>query len=161
MNQIRRSLAVGSGIFLVLLVVRTGLAGDPLVDVTRKIAAEATTNGKAYANLRELTTVGPRLSGSEGAAKGIEWAKRKLESYGFDHVALQPVMVPHWTRGDVEQASVTSTPHPIDLKVTALGPASALRKRASKPAWWRCKVSTRSKNSGRRSAARSCFTTVR
>ncbi|HET6323496.1 MAG TPA: M20/M25/M40 family metallo-hydrolase, partial [Planctomycetaceae bacterium] len=123
MNQIRRWLAIGSGIFLALVVSRPGLAGDPLVDVTRKIAAEATTNGKAYANLRELTTVGPRLSGSEGAAKGIEWAKRKLESYGFDHVALQPVMVPHWTRGDVEQASVTSTPHPIDLKVTALGPS--------------------------------------
>jgi len=97
--------------------------GDPLLDVARKIAAETSANGQAYANLRELTTIGPRLSGSEGAAKAIDWAKRKMESYGFDRVILQPAMVPHWTRGDVEQATVTSTPKPVALKITALGPS--------------------------------------
>jgi Zn-dependent M28 family amino/carboxypeptidase len=30
-------------------------------------------------------------------------------------------MVPHWTRGNVERATVTSTPQPISLAVTALG----------------------------------------
>jgi hypothetical protein len=93
------------------------------MDVSRKIAAEATVNGKAYANLRELTTIGPRLSGSEGAAKAIEWAKRKLESYGLDRVVLQPAMVPHWTRGNLEQAAATSGARSIPLKVTALGPS--------------------------------------
>src|SRR5260370_38535527 len=44
-----------------------------------------------------------------------------MESYGFERVILQPVMVPHWTRGDVERATVTSTPQPISLKVAALG----------------------------------------
>ncbi len=44
-----------------------------------------------------------------------------MESYGFDNVKLQPVMVPHWTRGDVEQATVTSTPKPIALKIIGLG----------------------------------------
>ncbi len=96
---------------------------DPLLDVARKIAAETSANGQAYANLRELTTIGPRLSGSEGAAKAIDWAKRKMESYGFDHVILQPTTVPHWTRGDVEQATVTSTPKPVALKIAALGPS--------------------------------------
>ena len=46
-----------------------------------------------------------------------------MESYGFDRVILQPAMVPHWTRGDVEQATVTSTPKPVALKITALGPS--------------------------------------
>jgi hypothetical protein len=96
-------------------------AGDPLTEVTRKIAAEVTTNGKAYDDLRELTTIGPRLSGSPGAAKAVEWAKRKLESDGFEHVVLQPTMVPHWTRGDIEQATVTSAYRPVALKVAALG----------------------------------------
>ncbi len=124
MNPTRLSLAVRSGGFIVLAVLAArASADDPLVDVTRKIAAETTTNGKAYANLRELTTIGPRLSGSEGAAKAVEWGKRKLESCGCDRVVLQPAMVPHWTRGDVEQAAVTSTPRPIALKVTALGPS--------------------------------------
>ncbi len=46
-----------------------------------------------------------------------------MESYGLDRRLLQPAMVPHWTRGDVEQATVTSTPKPVPLKVTALGPS--------------------------------------
>jgi carboxypeptidase Q len=112
-----------AGIFLAMVAPRASRASDPLVDVTRKIAAEVTANGKAYANLRELTTIGPRLSGSEGAAKAVEWAKRKMESNGFEHVTLQPAMVPHWTRGDVERATVISTLHPTSLKVTALGPS--------------------------------------
>src|SRR6266446_1124486 len=120
MKLILLSLFVLSGILLAVLATRAQSASDPLVEATRKIAAEVTENGKAYADLRELTTIGPRLSGSEGAAKAVEWAKRKMESYGFDRVILQPTMVPHWTRGDVERATVTSTPQPISLKVTAL-----------------------------------------
>jgi hypothetical protein len=121
MKQIHLSLFVLSGISLAVFAPCASSAGDPLVEATRKIGAEITENGKAYRDLRELTTIGPRLSGSEGAAKAVEWAKRKMESYGFDRVILQPTMVPHWTRGDVEQATVTSTPHPISLKVAALG----------------------------------------
>jgi carboxypeptidase Q len=121
MKLIPISLFLLSGIFLTVFATRAATASDPLVEATRKIAAEITENGKAYGDLRELTTIGPRLSGSEGAAKAVEWAKRKMESYGFDRVILQPAMVPHWTRGDLERATVTSTPHPISLKVAALG----------------------------------------
>jgi len=122
MNPKRLPVVVGSGILVALLAARAG-ASDPLMDVSRKIAEESAKNGKAYANLGELTTIGPRLSGSEGAAKAIDWAKRKLESYGLDRVVLQPATVPHWTRGDLERATVTSASPPIDLKVTALGPS--------------------------------------
>jgi hypothetical protein len=122
MNAIRLSLVISSAIAWTVFGARAS-ADDPLVDVTRKIAGEATTNGKAYANLKELTTIGPRLSGSEGAAKAIEWAKRKLESYGLDRVVLQPAMVPHWTRGDVELATAISGARSVPLKVTALGPS--------------------------------------
>jgi carboxypeptidase Q len=124
MNPTHPSLVarVGTFVFLAVLASRAS-ADDPLVEVSRKIAAETTTNGKAYANLRELTTIGPRLSGSDGAAKAIEWAKRKLESCGCDRVILQPAMVPHWTRGNLEKATVVSATHPVALKVTALGPS--------------------------------------
>jgi carboxypeptidase Q len=121
MKPILLSLLILCGILLAAFVTRASSTSDPLMEVTRKIAAEITENGKAYANLRELTTIGPRLSGSEGAAKAVEWAKRKMESYGFDRVILQPTMVPHWTRGDVERATVTSAPHSISLKIAALG----------------------------------------
>jgi hypothetical protein len=121
MKPILFSLVVLSGIVLAIVVSRAYSADDPLAEATRKIAAEITQNGKAYADLRELTAMGPRLSGSEGAAKAIEWAKRKMESYGFDRVTLQAVMVPHWTRGTVEQATATSSSRQTSLKVAALG----------------------------------------
>jgi acetylornithine deacetylase/succinyl-diaminopimelate desuccinylase-like protein len=121
MKPILLSVGALSGILLAVFATRAGSAGDPLAEVTRKIAAEITANGKAYADLRELTTIGPRLSGSEGAAKAVQWAKRKMESYRFDRVILQPTLVPRWTRGDVERATVTSTPRPISLQVAALG----------------------------------------
>src|SRR5262249_43395556 len=107
------SVVVFSGISLAVFATRAKSASDPLVETTQKIATEITANGKAYADLRELTNIGPRLSGSDGAANAVEWAKRKMESYAFDRVVLQPAMVPRWTRGDIEQATVTSTPHPI------------------------------------------------
>jgi hypothetical protein len=94
---------------------------DPIRSAARKIASEITENGKAYDDLRELTALGPRLCGSDGAARAVEWAKRKMESYGFDRVTLQPVTVPRWTRGGVEQAAVTSAPRPVPLAVAALG----------------------------------------
>lgn len=121
MKQILVSFLITCGILLAAFATAADRVSDPLAEATRKIGAEITARGKAYADLQELTAIGHRLSGSDGAAKAVEWAKRKMESYGFDRVILQPVMVPHWTRGDIEQATVTSTSHPISLKLTALG----------------------------------------
>src|SRR5690554_6674329 len=70
----------------------------------RKIYHEALENGKAYGDLRELCkNIGNRLSGSVGADMAIDWGYEKLQSYGFDKVYLQEVMVPHWERGTKEK----------------------------------------------------------
>ena len=55
MKRILLSLLVLSGIFLAVFATSASSASDPLVEVTRQIAAEITENGKAYADLRELT----------------------------------------------------------------------------------------------------------
>jgi carboxypeptidase Q len=96
-------------------------AQGPLKEVVAKLGHEIKSNGKAYADLRELTSLGPRLSGTEGAARGVDWAKRKMKFYGFDRVFLQPVLVPRWSRGDVERATITSSAQSNSLAVTALG----------------------------------------
>jgi hypothetical protein len=94
---------------------------DPLADAIGKIRSEVIERGKAYDDLRELTAQGHRLSGSAGAARGVEWARKKLASYGFDRVELQPVTVPSWTRGDIERAMAAAPSGPVKLEVAALG----------------------------------------
>jgi hypothetical protein len=116
------ALLVLYGFFLLSISSQRALGDDDLLAATtRKIQAEVLTNGRAYSDLKELTALGHRLSGSGGAAKAVEWAKRKMESYGFDRVELQPVLVPHWTRGDIEEATVAASPQPVALQVAALG----------------------------------------
>ena len=73
----------------------------------RKIFDAALVKGHAYGNLRSLCKdVGARLSGSKEAEKAVYWAEGLLTSYQFDKVWLMPVKVPHWVRGDIEEAGV-------------------------------------------------------
>lgn len=80
----------------------------------RKIYDLALVEGHAYENLRSLCKdVGARLSGSPEAEKAVQWAKQLLESYEFDTVWLMPVKVPHWVRGDIEEAGLAGKPMSI------------------------------------------------
>jgi len=66
----------------------------------RTIVTETLLHGKAFENLRVLCKeIGPRLSGSEQAAKDVEATRKMLIDAGDDNVYLQPCMVPHWLRG--------------------------------------------------------------
>src|SRR5437899_12349707 len=76
----------------------------------KEIFDAALKNGKSYEMLTELCMkIGPRLSGSPGAAAAVEWSRHMMEKYDFDSVWLQPVMVPHWVRGDKEIARVLNS----------------------------------------------------
>lgn len=83
---------------------------------------EALARGQSYQMLEYLTTkVGARLSGSPGAAAGVEWSRHVLENIA-DSTFLQPVMVPHWVRGQQEIARMLSKRKgSIELSVCALG----------------------------------------
>lgn len=88
----------------------------------RKIYDEALVNGQCYSNLQYLCkNIGPRLSGSANAQKAVEWSKKLMESYGFDKVYLQEVMVPHWERGEKEQGKIVIGGKEIEVPVCALG----------------------------------------
>lgn len=88
----------------------------------RKIYDEALVNGKPYQNLEYLCKkIGPRLSGSVNAQKAVDWTKKLMKQYGFDRVFLQEVMVPHWVRGEKEQAKIVFGKHQITVPVVALG----------------------------------------
>ncbi|RYD69973.1 MAG: peptidase M28 family protein, partial [Sphingobacteriales bacterium] len=90
-----------------------------------KIYREALNNGKSYNMLRDLCkNIGARPSGSPQAAAAVEWAKQQMETMNFDRVYLQEVMVPYWTRGDKEKATVISSQLPggtQTVNICALG----------------------------------------
>jgi carboxypeptidase Q len=95
----------------------------------RKIYDEELVNGQCYQNLHYLCkNIGPRLSGSPNAQKAVEWGKKLMESYGFDTVFLQKVMVPHWVRGAKEQGIIIDGPTKIPVAITALGMSVATPK---------------------------------
>lgn len=106
-------------------------SGDSLM--IRRIYDEALSSSKSYEWLRYLTKqIGPRLSGSTGAAKAVAWTKQVMEQEGFDRVYLQDVMVPHWVRGAKEEAYIINGKQKTKVPIAALGgsvptPAKGIR----------------------------------
>ena len=87
-----------------------------------KIYDEELVNGQCYQNLHYLCkNIGERLSGSPSAQKAVDWGKKLMDSYGFDRVFLQPVMVPHWVRGEKEKAEIIDGSTRIPVAIAALG----------------------------------------
>ncbi|WP_333819090.1 M20/M25/M40 family metallo-hydrolase [Ohtaekwangia sp.] len=113
-------------IFLSCLLVLSGAAafsqsGD--VSAIKQIYNEELAHGRSYQMLEYLTTtIGARLSGSPGAAAAVEWARHELNNFA-DSVFLQPVMVPHWIRGQKEIGRVLNSKKRgiVEMNVCALG----------------------------------------
>ncbi|MFT3776324.1 MAG: M20/M25/M40 family metallo-hydrolase [Minicystis sp.] len=77
-------------------------------------------SSQAYELVRSLTDeAGPRLSGSSGGKVAIAWGERTLKEVGLTRVHTEPVMVPHWERGEESGAIVEPSAQPLIL--TTLG----------------------------------------
>jgi hypothetical protein len=87
----------------------------------RKIYDQALTDGRCYPWLEHLSlSIGHRLSGSAGAEKAVLWTRSVLDTLGLDSVWFQPVMVPHWVRGDSEQVRVVDSKKYGTFSISAL-----------------------------------------
>jgi carboxypeptidase Q len=64
-------------------------------------------------------TFGPRLSGSDALERAIDWALEALREDGFQNVQGEPVMVPHWVRG--EESATLLQPREARLVMLGLG----------------------------------------
>ncbi len=113
------------GLFLLSVLGITSVTAQVNLDslVIKKISDDIFMNGQAYSNLRYLCKqVGPRLSGSSGAALAVEQTARMLREAGADTVYLQPCMVPKWERGAKEVGKATlSNGKTMTLNIVALG----------------------------------------
>src|ERR1700679_4211506 len=66
-----------------------------------RILAAAATNNDGYAALAYLTDhIGKRVSGSPQLNTAVEWGADLMRKAGLQNVTVQPVMVPHWVRGN-------------------------------------------------------------
>ena len=85
-----------------------------------RIVGSALQDMEGWEKLTYLTTeIGPRLSGSSGLERAIEWAHTTMKEEGLENARLQPVKVPHWVRGK-ESAEVVS-PFEKPLGILGLG----------------------------------------
>lgn len=89
----------------------------------RKIYDTALEKGESYENLRTLCKdIGARITGSAEAKMAIQWGKELLDGYGFDHVYLQEIKVPHWERGTTEAAwMINEKGEMAKMNILALG----------------------------------------
>lgn len=88
----------------------------------KRIFDSALTEGKSYEWLKDLTkNIGGRLSGSPQAAEAVVWGEKLMNQVGLDSVWLQPVMVPHWVRGEKEIAYYNVNNKKKDVAICALG----------------------------------------
>lgn len=100
----------------------------PPLAVAEKLVGPALTEGHSYARLAELTDgIGPRLSGSEGAAAAVQWALRSFKADGVK-AWTEPVKVPRWVRGEERGevlASERTRGHPLFLLALGGSPPTA------------------------------------
>ena len=72
-----------------------------------RILQAAMADNDGYAALTYLTDhIGKRLSGSPQLNTAVEWGAELMRKAGLQNVQVQPVMVPHWVRGN-ESATIT------------------------------------------------------
>jgi hypothetical protein len=102
------------------LIATQAMAADPLRVGAEAVRDQAHTDPTAYAVVSSLSTeVGPRLAGSEAAARARDWGVAKLKSLGFSNVHVEPFPITAWARG-AESASLTA-PYPASLAIIGLG----------------------------------------
>jgi Zn-dependent M28 family amino/carboxypeptidase len=91
-------------------------------ETVQGILAASLSEGEAYERLARLCEAAPhRLAGSKGAEVAVEFMRAEMEAAGFENVRLEPCMVPHWDRGEVERLVVHWGDAGQRLPILALG----------------------------------------
>ena len=91
-------------------------AAEPLRDGVDKLIAAATNSDFAFNRLAVLCdTFGPRFSGSTNLEASIDWVLAEMKKDGLQNVRGEPVMVPHWVRGEESAELLLPRPHRIEM----------------------------------------------
>ena len=89
-------------------------------DVANRLIDAATGDHDAYDRIAELVDrFGPRVSGSVALEQAIDWMLVEMAADGLDNVTADPVLVPHWVRGNESLEMIL--PRPRSLPMLGLG----------------------------------------
>ena len=89
-------------------------------EATSRIFAAALADSAAFERLTELSDrFGHRFSGSESLEDALDWILEEMSSDGLENVHGEPVMVPHWVRG--EESAYLVEPRSKALPMLGLG----------------------------------------
>jgi carboxypeptidase Q len=119
-SRVILGLALTSTISTSALAQSTTPIADAYRATTDKIIAAALADSSAWNRLALLTDkFGPRLSGSKSLESAIDWIIAQMKSDGLQNVRGEPVMVPHWVRG--EESATLISPRATPLHMIGLG----------------------------------------
>ncbi len=89
-------------------------------DAADRIIEAALADSAAYERLAVMVDAyGHRLSGSESLERAIDWMLAEMASDGLENVRGEPVMVPHWVRG--EESVMLVEPRREELAMLGMG----------------------------------------
>lgn len=89
---------------------------EALRPASERLRAEAFRTHGAYADLAWLCDrIGHRLAGSPQLDQAIAWAQTRLKAAGLVNVHAEPVMVPHWVRGEESAELLLPAPHRLNI----------------------------------------------
>ena len=106
----------------------TGLHADtPDVLVGRRVDSEIRVSSRLDADLRTLCDeIGPRMSGTPGMRRALDWARTTFIEAGLAKTALEPVAMPfRWEEGETRLEVIT--PHSFHVRVAAAAKSPSVR----------------------------------
>lgn len=124
-GTVMRSRAPAGLILLVLALTPPSASAQTDVAVAYRAPADrlidaALADSAAFDRLTVLVDrFGHRLSGSESLERALDWILAQMRADGLEHVRGEPVMVPHWVRG--EESARLVEPRPRSLPMLGLG----------------------------------------
>lgn len=93
---------------------------DGYRDDANRLIEAALADSASYARLAELVDrFGHRFSGSASLENAIDWILGEMESDGLENVRAEPVLVPHWVRGN--ESATLIEPRRRNLPMLGLG----------------------------------------
>jgi hypothetical protein len=98
----------------------SGVALAAPADDAARLIGGALSQGGAYRMVQGVTDeVGPRMAGSPGADRAVEWGLRAMKQAGLTDVHREPVKVSRWVRGEATVETIEPNAQP--LAAVALG----------------------------------------